>query len=119
MFVRQIQRESGFNPTARSQAGAIGIAQIVPRFHPGVDPTNAEASLDYAAKWMSKLAQQFGRWDYALAAYHSGPTAVHNAGEVPSVSQSYVANILGYPSEGKQNAEAFTQLPPTRYARGR
>ena len=30
LFVRQIQMESGFNPRAKSGAGAVGIAQFMP-----------------------------------------------------------------------------------------
>ena len=46
IFLRQINQESGFNPNARSSAGAVGIAQIVPRWHPGVDATDPVASLN-------------------------------------------------------------------------
>lgn len=74
LFVKQIQQESGFNPDAHNAAsGATGIAQIIPRWHPGVDATDPYASLDYAAKLMAGYYRQFGSWRNALAAYNWGP----------------------------------------------
>src|SRR5262245_33155533 len=51
LFERQIQQESGFDPDAFNDAsGATGVAQLVPRFHPDVDPHDPRASLEYAAR---------------------------------------------------------------------
>src|SRR5215467_14378047 len=52
IFLRQIQQESGFNPGARSPAGAIGIAQFMPDTARGlgIDPTDPYAALDAAAR---------------------------------------------------------------------
>ena len=72
LFLCQINQESGFNPTITSPAGAVGIAQIVPKWHPGVDPLDPFASLEYAANLMSAHYTQFKRWDLALAAYNAG-----------------------------------------------
>lgn len=69
LFVRQIQQESGFNPDAfNAGSGATGIAQIVPRWHPDVDPRDPIASLDYAARWMAALRSQYGSYRDALIA---------------------------------------------------
>jgi len=74
IFERQIQQESGFNPAAFNVgSGATGIAQIVPAMHPGVDPGDPIASLDYAASWLADLKRQFGSYAKALAAYNWGP----------------------------------------------
>jgi soluble lytic murein transglycosylase-like protein len=104
IFTRQIQQESGFQPfnadgsPKTSPAGAVGIAQIVPKYHPGVDATNPLASLDYAAQYMAGLVKQNGG-DYgkALAAYNAGQGAVDRFGGVPpfAETQTYVKNILG------------------------
>ena len=55
LFERQIQTESGFNPNAVSQAGAIGIAQMMPETAAGwnVDPHDPVASLSAAAAAMA------------------------------------------------------------------
>lgn len=72
-FVRQIDQESGFNPQAyNAQSGASGIGQIIPRWHPGVDVWDAEASLDYAAGLVAGYLQQFGSYPKAFAAYNWG-----------------------------------------------
>lgn len=53
-FVRQIAAESSFNPNAKSPAGALGIAQLMPstaaQFN--VNPLNPTASLNVAAQLM-------------------------------------------------------------------
>jgi soluble lytic murein transglycosylase-like protein len=104
VFVRQINQESNFQPfnadgsPKTSPAGAIGIAQIVPKYHPGVDPTNPLASLDYAANLMAGLLKQNGGdMGKALAAYNAGQGAVDRFGGVPpfAETQTYVKNILG------------------------
>lgn len=77
LFTAQIAKESSFNPTAVSPKGARGIAQIMPQYHPGVNPDDPEASLNYAAQLMSQYLKKYGgdaRW--ALAAYNMGEGAV-------------------------------------------
>jgi murein DD-endopeptidase MepM/ murein hydrolase activator NlpD len=75
IFERQIDQESGFNPNAfNAGSGATGIAQIIPRFHPDVDPRDPEASLVYAAGWMRRLVDaNEGGYARALASYNWGP----------------------------------------------
>lgn len=75
IFIRQIQAESGFDPTARSSAGAEGIAQFMPgtaaSYH--IDPFNPNQALDAAARYDANELHAFGG-DYrkALAAYNAG-----------------------------------------------
>lgn len=87
--------ESNFNPEARSEAGAIGLMQIIPRFHPDVDPTDPVESINYAARYLSELKDRFGGWDLALAAYNAGPTNVRRHGGIPPFpeTQNYVKRI--------------------------
>ena len=96
-FARQITRESGWKMYAHSPAGAIGIAQIVPRWHPTVNAWDAYAALDYAAALMASHLSEFGSYELALAAYNAGPTAVRRYGGVPPFSETrnYVNSILG------------------------
>ena len=91
--------ESGFNPTAVSPAGAIGIAQFMPGTASkyGVNPWDAASSIDGMAHYVSDLQHQFGSWELAVAAYNAGPGAVSAAGNaVPNFTetQRYVENIL-------------------------
>lgn len=93
LFLAQISQESGWNPKARSPAGAIGIAQIVPRWHPGVNPNDPVASLKYAARLMASHYKKYGTWKDALSAYNSGrPWEV---GQGISETNNYVKTILG------------------------
>src|SRR4051812_12180397 len=75
VFERQIQQESGFNPNARSSAGAEGIAQFMPATARGFglkDPFDPVASLDAAARYDSNLLHKYGSLAAALSAYNSG-----------------------------------------------
>lgn len=100
LFRKQIQQESGFDPDAyNASSGASGIAQIVPRFHPDVDPHDPLASLDYAAGWMASMHRQYGNYARALAAYNWGPGNVQNwngrRDSLPAETQHYLDVIMG------------------------
>lgn len=107
LFVRQISQESGWADDVidcrrASSAGAQGIAQIVARFHPGVNPCDPVAALEYAAGLMrAHLATRNGDWALALASYNAGPGAVSSglsgnlAGWPYAETVRYVVNILG------------------------
>lgn len=98
IFERQIHQESRFDPQARSNAGAVGIAQIVPKWHPTVEPTDPVASLRYAASLMASYLDRYqGDYAMALAAYNAGPGAVARYGGVPPYGETrnYVWSILG------------------------
>lgn len=79
-----------------SSAGALGLMQIVPRFHPDVDPLNVPQSIDYAARFLAGLQRQFHSWPLAVAAYNAGAGNVQKYGGVPpfAETQNYVAQIL-------------------------
>ena len=95
-FLRQIDQESRWDMYAASGAGAIGIAQIVPWAHRSVNPWKPYAALDYATRLMAGHLREFGRLDWALAAYNAGPTAVRDWGGVPEYEETehYVRVIL-------------------------
>ncbi len=102
---RLLYQESRFNPAiifkkTGNIRGAIGIAQIIPRWHPGVDPTEPFQSIDYAGKYLSENFRRFGSWKGALIAYNWGPTAYaeYLAGQrkfIPLESRNYYSQILG------------------------
>jgi soluble lytic murein transglycosylase-like protein len=117
LFERQIGQESKFDPKAfNSRSGATGIAQIIKRWHPGVDPTDPIASLDYAAKWMADLHRIYGSWARALAAFNWGPANVANwdgqRATLPEETRHYLDVILGdgWPEPAK-NLTAETPQP--------
>jgi hypothetical protein len=98
IFVRQIDQESGFSPTAHNPSGASGIAQLMPQYYPNVDTSDPYASLDAAAQTMGANVKKYdGDYAKALAAYNAGGGAVDKYGGVPpfAETQTYVTNILG------------------------
>jgi len=55
-----------------SPAGALGLMQIVPSQHPGVNPLDTSAAIDYAGNFLRGLYKRFGNWRLAVAAYNAG-----------------------------------------------
>lgn len=103
VLARLLQTESGFNPKATNPSGAKGIAQIIPKWHPSVDPFNPKEAIPYAAKYLRKMYDRFGSWDKALAAYNYGPTNLsrtmikYNADwkkHLPAETKNYIRKIL-------------------------
>jgi hypothetical protein len=115
LFVRQIAAESGMQPCARSYAGAIGIAQIMPAtarsWH--VDPWIPQDALRVAARQMARYEKQLGSYRLALAAYNAGPGSVQAFGGVPPYAEtrSYIAKVMdqSYPLPGMR--QVFTIDP--------
>ena len=100
LLAAQIYAESGFNPFARSPAGALGIAQFMPgtaRAYGLRNPFDPAQAIDAQAHLMRDLLRQFGSVPLALAAYNAGPGAVAACGCVPAFpeTRAYVAKILG------------------------
>ena len=75
-----VRRESRFDPSAQSAAGALGIAQLVPETgrRLGADEDalwDGDASLVLAARELARAATRFGpRLERVAAAYNAGDT---------------------------------------------
>jgi len=97
LLSRMAYQESRYNPTASGRSGEVGIMQIIPRWHPGVDATNPIESIQYAGRLMRRYYNRFGSWDKALAAYNWGPTALQKYGLIraPESTKKYIKDILG------------------------
>src|SRR2546428_6155416 len=108
LFVRQINRESSFDPNALSPSGAQGIAQFMPETAArlGIDPWNPVEALKGTAQLMAHYTKIFaGSYAKALATYNAGPGAVQHAlkacGEIhwrnclPVETRQYITAILG------------------------
>lgn len=80
-----------------SSAGALGLMQLVPKYHPSVDPLNVSAAVDYAARYLVALYNQFHTWPLAVAAYNAGPGNVKKYNGVPPFTETknYVSQIFG------------------------
>jgi hypothetical protein len=101
--------ESSHNPDAIGKllpdgTRAMGIMQIIPKWHPGVNAMNPDASIDYAGSYLRRLYDQFGSWDKAVAAYNwgEGPERmgkVHTdpnwKEKLPKETKDYLRKIFG------------------------
>lgn len=101
-FTRLIWQESRFNVTARSSAGAQGIAQFMPRTASSrglLDPFDPLESLRQSASYLRELKSQFGSLGLAAAAYNAGPGRVAQwlSGKInlPAQTMAYVRLITG------------------------
>ena len=108
LLAAQLEAESGFDATARSAAGAQGIAQFMPatwagewnpqRAHSPFEPGPAIAA---QARLMHDLLERAGGdIATALAAYNAGPAVT--PADWPRETRAYVARILrrfGGPAE--------------------
>lgn len=94
-----IQVESGFNPRARSNKGAMGLMQLMPATAAdlGVDnPWDPVQNIKGGVAYLGSLIREFGDEVLALAAYNAGPGAVNRFGQqVPPYreTQDYVQKI--------------------------
>jgi len=99
LFLRLIQQESGWKPTALSHKGAVGLAQLMPATARvlRVDPHDPKQNLDGGARYLAQQYREFGSWRLALAAYNAGPQAVKKYGGVPPYKETknYVKVIWG------------------------
>lgn len=99
LFLRLVQQESGWNATAVSHKGALGLAQLMPGTAQflGVDPADPNQNLDGGARYLRRQFEDFGTWQLALAAYNAGPEAVRRHGGIPPYAETrnYVLVVWG------------------------
>ena len=98
LFDALVGQESRYQPFARSNKGAIGLAQLMPgtaRALGVTDPWDPVENLRGGAKYFREQLDEFGRIDLALAAYNAGPGRVRATRRIPVIRETikYVASI--------------------------
>jgi soluble lytic murein transglycosylase-like protein len=94
-----IHVESDGNPKAYSNAGAMGLMQLMPSSVADADitdPFDPAQNIDAGARKLSGLLAEFGNnLDLALAAYNAGAGAVRKYGGVPPYkeTQDYIRKV--------------------------
>ena len=94
-----VQQESGFKSNAVSQAGAMGLMQLMPSTAKGLgvrNPFDAEQNIAGGTKYLKTLINKYDSVKLGLAAYNAGSGAVQKYGGVPPYkeTQNYVKNII-------------------------
>ena len=94
-----VWQESRWRAGARSSAGAIGLAQLMPGTarELGVNPLDPNANLAGGARYLRQQLDRFdGDIERALAAYNAGPGRVIRARGIPRIAetQAYVRSIV-------------------------
>lgn len=96
-----IQVESGYNPQALSNKGAMGLMQLTSetaRDYAVDDPYDPEQNVRGGTSYLRDLLAHFrGSLDLALAGYNAGPGAVEKYSGIPPYAETtdYVDQVLG------------------------
>jgi soluble lytic murein transglycosylase-like protein len=94
-----IQRESAGRPCAVSNAGAMGLMQIMPQtaqYLGLMAPFDPASNVEAGSRYLRELLDRYGGdLVLALAAYNAGPRRVDEAGGIPPIpeTQDYVRGI--------------------------
>ena len=106
-----ISAESGYNPSARSRAGAVGLMQLMPETAARYSVTNRwdpEQNIHGGSRYLRDLMQMFNNdLRLALAAYNAGENAVVKYGNrIPPYRETiaYVPKVMTYYRKYRTNS---------------
>jgi soluble lytic murein transglycosylase-like protein len=95
--------ESGYNPSAVSRAGAVGLMQLMPETAKRYNVTNRhdpEQNIHAGAQYLSDLLRMFdNNLQLAIAAYNAGEQAVMKYGNrIPPYRETlaYVPKVMSF-----------------------
>ena len=107
LIMAMVLVESGFNPSATSRAGAMGLGQLMPGTARGMGVSNAYDTTEnlwgtvrlvrgHLEKYNKKTNDGYEALVLALAAYNAGSGAVRRHGGVPPFreTQNYIRKVI-------------------------
>jgi soluble lytic murein transglycosylase-like protein len=118
-----ISVESGYNPSARSHAGAVGLMQLMPQTakrYGVTDRLDPAQNIRGGARYLRDLKAMFGnKLHLVLAAYNAGEEAVMKYGRrIPPYRETiaYVPKVLGHYQKLQYRVEAPAQAQYASYS---
>jgi membrane-bound lytic murein transglycosylase D len=129
--------ESSYDPYALSNAGALGLWQLMPGtarelgLHPSKEQDgrrDVEHSTQAAMQYLSKLHDRFNSWPLAIAAYNMGPNGLArrlrnsqwknsdglNNMPIPFSTRNYVRHVIGLAALLRMGVFSFPEPTETR-----
>lgn len=114
------QQESGFNPNAKSNKGALGLFQLMPGTASGlgVDPNDPQQNIRGGIGYLLQLFRKYKDWNKAFIAYNEGP-GILDKGIIYPGAKSYAEDAMKNSARWRLGMEngAFG-LDPTSYSGG-
>lgn len=103
-----IRSESGFDPEAESNAGAVGLMQLMPASYEWVcwrlgeettenGRTDPETNIRCGTYLLSYFHSEFSDWELAIAAYNAGDGRVKNWLNDPEISENGKLKNIPFP----------------------
>lgn len=101
--------ESGFNHSARSSHGAVGVFQLMPSTakRMGLNPYSLNDNIKGGIMYYKSMYKMFGSVELALAAYNAGPGNVKRYQAVPPYAETkrFVSKIMTDYNYYKNNSD--------------
>jgi hypothetical protein len=110
------QRESGFDPNAKSNKGAIGLFQLMPDTAKGlgVDPNDPNQNIRGGISYLLQLYAKYHDWYKTFEAYNGGLGNV-DRGTVSRDARTYAEDMM---KESNRNRVAMGNFNPISYSGG-
>jgi soluble lytic murein transglycosylase-like protein len=118
-----VRVESGYNPSAVSHKGALGLMQLMPdtaRRLEVDDPFDPEQNVRGGIRELDRLIERYsGNLQLVLAAYNAGEGAVERHRGIPPYQETrdYVARVLSLYTGGAYRLSGGRLISPVRLTR--